>query len=266
MRSTQREVLGEAADVRDDERRPGVRGDERLERGDEAVEAREAAAEVRPVGLSISSSRRSLAPSTGSKNATGSAVWMSTGRPSSPAAANTGARRSSSGSTMRPSLVGDAEAEVLPDLEAARAGVARAPQARDQHLGVEAGPADGAQVDVAERDETARVRAVVAVEVALELVVPEAVEVDDRLDAGLVERREGSPTSAIAHGRSAPRTRSAGSSPSQSSHSRASGRGGCARRSPARAAAARPSSAARAASAAASLRAARVIALMQAAR
>ncbi len=32
--------------------------------------------------------------------------------------------------------------------------------------------------------------AVVAVEVALELVAPEAVEVDDRLDAHLVERRD----------------------------------------------------------------------------
>ena len=80
------------------------------------------------------------------------------------------------------------EPEVLPDLEAARAGVARAPQALDEHVGVEARAADGAQVDVAERDEAAGVRAVVAVEVALELVAPEAVEVDDRLDAHLVEQ------------------------------------------------------------------------------
>ena len=52
------------------------------------------------------------------------------------------------------------------------------------------GRLDRAQVDVAEREEAPGVRAVVAIEVALELVAPEAVEVDDRLDAGLVERRD----------------------------------------------------------------------------
>ncbi|WP_241684524.1 hypothetical protein [Actinomadura sp. J1-007] len=54
-------------------------------------------------GWDSSSSSRSLCRSSGAKNATGSAVWISTGRPSSPAAAKTGPRRGSSGRTSRPS-------------------------------------------------------------------------------------------------------------------------------------------------------------------
>ena len=115
---------------------------------------------------------------------------MSTGSPSSPAAANTGASRSSSGSTSAAALVADAEPEVLPDLETPRSRVARSPQALDQGIAVEARAADRAQIDVAERDEAVGVGAVVAVEVALELVAPETVQVDDRLDADLVERRD----------------------------------------------------------------------------
>ncbi len=200
-------------------------------------------AEVRPLGL-LEQLLEPLVAAVDRARRTppGRPVWMSTGSPSSPAAANTGARRSSSGSTSCAALVADAEAEVLPDLEAARAGVARSPQALDEDIGVEARAADRAQVDVAERDEAAGVRAVVAIEVALELVAPEAVEVDDRLDADLVERRD-----QLADVRDRPgalrpahelgRVERRASRP----RARASGRGGCARRSQARAAAARPS-------------------------
>ena len=44
------QVLGVAADVRDDERRARMRGDERLERLDQALEARDVAAVIRPLG------------------------------------------------------------------------------------------------------------------------------------------------------------------------------------------------------------------------
>ena len=53
-------------------------------------------------GCSRSSSSRGLPSTAGAKNGRGSAVWMSTGSPSSPAAANTGAQRGSSGSSSSP--------------------------------------------------------------------------------------------------------------------------------------------------------------------
>src|SRR6185312_4439346 len=87
-------------------------------------------------------------------------------------------------------LVADAESEVLPDLEASRSCVTRSRQALDQGIAIEARTADRAQIDVAERDEAVGVDAVVAVEVALELIAPEAVQIYDRLDSDLVERRD----------------------------------------------------------------------------
>ena len=53
-------------------------------------------------GCSWSSSQRSLAASSGSKNAIGSATWIVTGTPSSPAAAHSGSSRGSSTATSRP--------------------------------------------------------------------------------------------------------------------------------------------------------------------
>ena len=53
-------------------------------------------------GCCSSSSRRSLRASSGSKNAIGSAVWISTGSPSSPAWRSTSITRGSSGSTSSP--------------------------------------------------------------------------------------------------------------------------------------------------------------------
>ena len=53
-------------------------------------------------GCSRSSSQRSFVASSGSKNATGSAMWMTTGRPSSAAVAHSGSSRGSSTGTSRP--------------------------------------------------------------------------------------------------------------------------------------------------------------------
>ena len=53
-------------------------------------------------GARCSSSQRSFVASSGSKNAIGSAMWMTTGRPSSAAVAQSGSSRSSSTATSRP--------------------------------------------------------------------------------------------------------------------------------------------------------------------
>ena len=76
-------------------------------------------------GWASSSSSRSLRASTGSKNATGSAMWITIGSPSPPAVSHTSASRSSSGSSRSPCSSWMREAEVLPDLDAARARVCR---------------------------------------------------------------------------------------------------------------------------------------------
>ena len=141
-------------------------------------------------GFSSSSSSRSLRPSTGSKKATGSPVWMSTGSPSSPAAANTGASRSSSGSTSRPL------SSRMPSPRSFQILSPRAPASRDRvRLSTRASPSKPGR-PIARRSTWQNVTkrlgvgAVVAVEVALELVAPEAVQVHDRLDADLIERRD----------------------------------------------------------------------------
>ena len=54
-------------------------------------------------GLAWSSSQRSFVASSGSKNAIGSAMWMTTGRSSSAAVAQSGSSRGSSTATRRPS-------------------------------------------------------------------------------------------------------------------------------------------------------------------
>ena len=192
---------------------------------------------------------------------------MSTGSPSSPAAANTGASRSSSGSTRAPL------SSRMPSPRSFQILRPRAPASRERRRlststsGVEARAPDGAQVDVAERDEAAGVRAVVAVEVALQLVAPEAVQVDDRLDVHLVEqsrsarRRRRPPRGARRRARARP-----GRAPASRPRGRASARGGCARRPPARAAAGRPCSGSTSRDCGSQSSSSRAHSLMQAAR
>jgi hypothetical protein len=82
--------------------------------------------------------------------------------------------------------VAHAEPEVLPHLQAARPGACRRLQARHQPLR----PVDVGPVDMAEREEAPGVRAVVALEVGLELGTPAAVEVHDGLEVQLLHQRE----------------------------------------------------------------------------
>ncbi len=139
-----------------DERGAGMRRHQRLERRQQLVEGRERRARgTTTPGCTPSSSRRSLRSSTGSKNATGSAVWISTGRPSSPASWNSAPSRGSSGSSSSPGRIAEAEPEVLPHLQAARAAGVALAQRRHQPL-LESRLARQLEVDVAERDERAR--------------------------------------------------------------------------------------------------------------
>ena len=76
-------------------------------------------------------------------------------------------------------LVGEAEPEILPDLESPGAGSQRAPQAVRQAL-TEPRRRRLAPIEVAEGDEAPGVTAVVAFQVGLELGAPASVEIDDR--------------------------------------------------------------------------------------
>ena len=230
------QVLGMAADVRDDEGRARVRGDQRLERLHEAREAREVTADRTTTPASRAAPRGArCVPSTGSKNATGSAVWISTGSPSSPAAANTGASRSSSGSTSAPL------ASRIPSPRSFQILRPRAPASRERRrLSASASGVEARARPMARRSTWQNVtkrpgmRAVVAVEVALQLVAPEAVQVDDRLDSDLVEQRDqradvGDRPGPLGAAHELGRVERQPVVPER----RASARGGCARRPPA---------------------------------
>ena len=140
IRSTRVQVLRGASDMGADERRRRMAGDDGLEPVEELVERRGSPA--RPAGprgrvgqkcqsgWAWSSSTRSLCSSSGSKKAIGSATWMVTGTPSSPADGpeRVEARVVDRDETaVRPARV---EAQRLPDLEAAGAGADAVAQAR----------------------------------------------------------------------------------------------------------------------------------------
>ena len=176
------EVLGVAGEVGTDERRPRVGGDQGLERVQQPLMRGERRAANDHSGWASSSSRRSLWRSTGSKNAGGSAVWISTGIPSSPAAANTGAARASSGSISWPARSRKPSPSVFQTLSP-RAPAAAERRSDSASSSPKPSPSGGPRpVELAEGDEAARVGAVEAVEVRLQLRVPAAVEVDRGLD------------------------------------------------------------------------------------
>jgi hypothetical protein len=79
-------------------------------------------------------------------------------------------------------IVPDVQAEVLPDLHALRAGRGAPPEALAQPFG-ESRRGRLGPVEVTEGREAPGVRAIVAVEVRLELVAPSPVEVHDRAHA-----------------------------------------------------------------------------------
>ena len=168
-----------------------MRRDQRLERRHEPVEAREAAPEVRPVGLL----EQLLEPLVAAVDRVEERDRV--GRVDEHGEIQLAGRREDRreplvvGQHQRAALVDDAEAEVLPDLEPARARRRASAAGSPTRT-----PASKPGRPIARRSTWQNVRkrpgmrAVVAVEVALQLVAPEAVEVDDRLDAGLVERRD----------------------------------------------------------------------------
>ena len=132
-------------------------------------------------GWTSSSSRRSLRSSTGSKNATGSATWITIGSPSSPAVSHTSESRPSSGSSGSPRSSWSASPRSFHTLMPSGARVRR----RTEVAGDAVGPVllgEPGPIEMAERREAAGVRVVVPVEVRPELVSPSAVEVHDRVD------------------------------------------------------------------------------------
>ena len=87
--------LPRVGDVGIDEVRPGVPLDHPVPLGEQVLAGRGVGAVEAPVG-SPSSDHRSLSRSIGSQKARGSAVWMSTGKPNRPHAAQIGSSRGSS--------------------------------------------------------------------------------------------------------------------------------------------------------------------------
>ena len=187
-------------------------------------------------GWASSSSSRSLWRSTGSKKAGGSAVWISTGRPSSPAAAKTGAARSSSGSSSSPAASRKPSPSVFQTLSPRAPASAERRSDSRQPLAEVVARRRQRPVELAEGEEAAGVGAVEAVEVRLELGVPAAVEVDRGLDRVAVAELE------VGLDARPPRRRGGarrGRRRPSRRRGRASGRGGCGSRSP-RSAGARP--------------------------
>ena len=164
-------------------------------------------------GWACSSSQRSLRASSGSKNATGSATWIVTGTPSSPAAAHSGSRRASSTATSRPRGVARPEAEQLPDLEAASAGSDALAQAAASVSPKSGSLGPAVVVQPGEHRHAARQRRLPALDLAPQRLAPAAVEVHDPLDARRVHDR-----------------RELGRGPRRTSRRRTAPRGGCGHR------------------------------------
>ena len=138
-------------------------------------------------GCSSSSSYRSFVASSGSKNAIGSATWIVTGRPSSPAVAHSGSSRGSSTGDEPPGGVARAQPEQLPDLQPARARSGGRAQSGRLHLAEVGALGPHRVVEPGEHGHpVAEGRPVL--ELACERVAPAAVEVHDRRDVRRVER------------------------------------------------------------------------------
>ena len=154
------------------------------------VGRRAASARSASPGWSWSSSQRSLVASSGSKNAIGSATWIVTGTPSSPAAAHSGSSRGSSTATSRPSGSRARRPERFQTLRP-RAPAATPSRSRAASVSPNAGSSGPARRSRGRRTPR-RGPAAAACQRSIsraQPLAPAAVEVDDRLDAGLVQRR-----------------------------------------------------------------------------
>ena len=169
---------------------PGWPRDHGLERVHQALEAGQAGAVGRPLRVHAELLQALVVASSGSKNATGSAVWISTGSPSSPAAPTAAPAAASSGRTSAPAASRTASPRSFHTFNPRAPGRDARPSRLVDQASSGVGLEQLAPVDVAERQEAPRVRAVVAVEVGLELVAPAAVEVHDRLDVERVHQRQ----------------------------------------------------------------------------
>ena len=172
-------------------------------------------------GWACSSSQRSLRASSGSKKATGSATWIVTGTPSSPAAAHSGSRRGSSTGTRRPDV---SRARSPSSFQTLRPLAPAATPSRSRpglHLPEGGVLRPAVVVQPREHGHASGQRHLPALDLAAQPVAPAAIEVDDPLDARRVHRARqlGSPCAWTSPRRTAPR-------------------GGCGHRSPGSAAAA----------------------------
>ena len=184
------EVLGEASDVHADERRGGVGRHDRLQRPDDPIERGEASRSPNhQSGCAASSSSRSLQRSSGSKNATGSATWISSRHAEVPGGVP---------HRREPRVVGQqqltiasrrSQPEVLPHLHAQGAGFRRRGGFRRRCVRPIRRPTAPTSRD-GRTSRTGRMRPVVAIQVLLELVAPAPVEVHDRLDVAGVHHVE----------------------------------------------------------------------------
>ena len=141
-------------------------------------------------GCSRSSSQRSFAASSGSKNAIGSAMWMTTGRSSAAAVAHSGSSRSSSTATSRPCGSRARSPSDLPDLEPARPAGDRIAQPGRLGLAERGIVGPAVVVEPGEDGQPVRRGGLPALDLARQAVAQAAVEVDERLDPGCVEHRQ----------------------------------------------------------------------------
>jgi len=182
------EVLGVAADVGTDEGRRGMRGDRRFEGIEEPAEPGRSEVRLRDRRVAAQLVDALVEPVGGMEERERVGGVHHHRQPE-------GARRLPHRREER-IVAADAaavdlpaQAEVLPYLQAARAGACRFLERSHQRRG-SAGPVELRPVEVAEREEPARMGAVVAIEVVLQLAAPTAVEVHDRLEVAVVHHLE----------------------------------------------------------------------------
>ena len=140
-------------------------------------------------GCSRSSSRRSLFPSTGSKNATGSPTWMRIGSPSSPADVPHVREAVVVGHQQCIRVIPDPQTEVLPHLHSLARRRRPSAAGFDEPVG-EVRLRCHRPVEVTEGRETSGMSAVVPIQVRLELVAPSPVEIHDRGQVARVHQRD----------------------------------------------------------------------------
>ena len=187
-----REIFGEASDVRADEPRARMRSDDGLERVDQPLEPGEPRIGERPLRMGEQLLEPFVACVDRLEERHRVRDVDHDRQPERTCHIPHVGETLVVGEQPLAVLVVDREPEILPDLDATRAGIGRHPQlpldpVRPAGLGA------SGEIEVAERREPARMGAVVPVDVRLQLVAPPAVQVHDRVDVGRIHVGEQRP-------------------------------------------------------------------------